>query len=147
MKRILPWRRSQRMVLANTAFGLMHGLASGSARAHGQQAADASKDVPVLDGGAGPCSADFIVTDAKGAPVYDARIRVHIAYRFLGAHRLDLEVSTNSDGKARFKGLPEKIRGGPVYFQASKNTADGTAWFDPVKSCNAQPETIVLKDR
>jgi hypothetical protein len=79
--------------------------------------------------------------------VYDARIRVHIAYRFLGAHRLELEVSTNSDGKARFKGLPKKIRGGPVYFQASKNTADGTALFDPVKSCNAQPETIVLKDR
>jgi hypothetical protein len=49
--------------------------------AHAQQTPDPHQ-VPVMDGEAGPCSIAFTVTDSKGAPVYDARIRVHIAYGF-----------------------------------------------------------------
>ena len=53
--------------------------------------------VPVVDGGIGQCSADFTVTDAEGAPVYAAKIKVHIAYGFMYARKLDLEVGTNAD--------------------------------------------------
>jgi hypothetical protein len=78
----------------------------------------ASKSIPVVDGGIGPCSAEFTVTDAAGAPVYAASIKVHIAYRFMSAHKLDLEVGTNSDGKARFTGLPNRLKRG-LYFETA----------------------------
>src|SRR3981081_865955 len=68
--------------------------------------------VPVIDGSIGPCSADFTVTDAGGVPVYDAKIRVHIAYGFMNTHKLDLEVGTNIDGKASVTGLPDRIKHG-----------------------------------
>src|ERR1700693_1508164 len=70
------------------------------------------KTIPVIDGGIGPCSADFTVTDAAGAPVYDAKVRVHIAYGLMSLHKLDLEVGTNAAGKARFTGLPDKTKQG-----------------------------------
>jgi hypothetical protein len=98
---------------------------------------DASQDpnaVPVIDGAIGPCSADFTITDASGAPVYDAKIKVHIAYRFGGFHKLDLEVGTNSAGKARFTGLPDKIKQG-LFFRASQGDREGSAFDDPAKTC------------
>lgn len=94
------------------------------------------KSVPVIDGGIGPCSADFTITDAAGAPVYDAKIRLHIAYRFLNAHKLDLEVGTNAAGKARFTGLPEKTKQG-LFFHASESGREGSAFDDPAKTCKA----------
>src|SRR5271170_7500408 len=71
-----------------------------------------SKSVPVIDGGIGPCSADFKVIDNAGAPIYAANIQVHIAYGFLSAYKLDLEVGTNASGKARFTGLPARSKHG-----------------------------------
>jgi hypothetical protein len=95
------------------------------------------KSIPVIDGAIGPCSADFTVTDAAGAPVYDAKIRVHIAYRFLNAHKLDLEVGTNAAGKARFTGLPSKTKQG-LFFQASKGDQEASAFDDPAKTCKTE---------
>src|SRR5580698_9752358 len=60
--------------------------------------------VPVIDGSLGPCSVEFTVKTQAGAPVYNSKIRVHVAYGMF--HKLDLEVGTNTDGKARFNGLP-----------------------------------------
>jgi hypothetical protein len=94
------------------------------------------KAVPVLDGGAGPCSADFTITDAAGAPVYAAKIKVHIAYRFGSFHKLDLELSTNADGKARLTGLPNRVKRG-LTFQASEGDRTGEASVDPATTCNA----------
>src|SRR6267154_2630953 len=91
------------------------------------------KSVPVIDGAIGACSADFTITDAAGAPVYAASIRVHIAYGFLNAHKLDLEVGTNADGKARFIGLPEKLKQGLI-FQASEGKREGSAFDDTGKT-------------
>jgi hypothetical protein len=99
----------------------------------------------VIDGGIGPCSADFTVTDATGAPVYDAKIRVHIAYRFMNAHKLDLEVGTNAAGKARFTGLPEKTRQGLV-FHVSEGSREGSVFDDPAKACKAT-FTIALEKK
>jgi hypothetical protein len=118
-------------------------LANGLMAADGQQTPD-PHEVPVMDGEAGPCSVGFTVTDVKGAPVYDARIRVHIAYGFAGVRRLDLEAATNVDGKTQFKGLPEKVKGGILMFRASQGKRDGSATYDPAKSCSGQQSSIVL---
>jgi len=104
------------------------------------------KAVPVLDGAAGPCSADFTITDAAGAPVYAAKINVHIAYRFGGFHKLDLELSTNADGKARFTGLPDRVKRGGLVFHASEGDRTGEAFDDPANTCKGQ-FTITLQKK
>jgi hypothetical protein len=102
-----------------------------------------AKSVPVIDGGVGPCSADFTVTESSGAPVYDAKIRVHIAYRFMSLHKLDLEVGTNADGKARFTGLPDRIKHG-LYFHTTQGDRSVETFDDPANTCKAQ-FTVVLE--
>jgi hypothetical protein len=100
------------------------------------------KKIPIVDGGVGKCSVDFTVTDADHAPVYDAKISVHIAYGFMRARKLDLQVGTNSDGKARFEGLPAKVRE-PLTFVAAKQELVGTATYDPAVECNAKHEIVL----
>jgi hypothetical protein len=123
--------------------GAIFVLTVGLAPVHSQQTPDPHQ-VPVMDGEAGPCSVAFTVTDAKGAPVYDARIRVHIAYGFAGVKRLDLEAATNVDGKTQIKGLPEKVKGGILTFRATQGKREGTATYDPAKNCSGQQSSIVL---
>ena len=118
-------------------------LLIGSVLALAQQSPDPHQ-VPVMDGEAGPCSIAFTVTDAKGGPVYDARIKVHIAYGFAGVRRLDLEAATNIDGKTQFKGLPEKVKGGTLTFHAAQGKQEGSATYDPAKNCSGQQSSIVL---
>jgi hypothetical protein len=101
------------------------------------------KSVPVVDGGIGACSADFTVTDAAGAPVYAAKIKVHIAYGFMYARKLDLEVGTNVDGKARFSGFPDRVKHG-LFFEASEGDRTAEAFDDPATTCKAQ-FTVVLR--
>lgn len=110
-----------------------------------QQAPDPHQ-VPVMDGDAGPCSVSFTVTDENGSPVYDARIRVHIAYGFGGFHRLDLEAATNIDGKTQIKGLPQKVKGELLYFHAVRGKLEGDAVYDPQKNCTGQNITIPLTE-
>ena len=131
-----------RIVLGGlTALALMTDPVS----AQGRQTPDPHQ-VPVMDGEAGPCSVGFTVTDGKGAPVYDARIKVHIAYGFAGVRRLDLEAATNVDGKTQFKGLPEKVKGGILTFRAAQSKREGSATYDPAKNCNGQQSSIVLSE-
>jgi hypothetical protein len=103
------------------------------------------KSIPVVDGAAGSCSADFTITDSAGAPVYAAKIQVHIAYRFLSLHKLDLEVGTNADGKARFTGLPSRTKSG-LFFHASAGDREGSVFDDPANTCQAQ-FTIALQKK
>jgi hypothetical protein len=77
--------------------------------AFAQTATPAAPDphaIPVIDGGIGPCSADFTITDSAGAPVYAAKVKVHIAYGFLSARKLDLEAGTNADGRLALSAFP-----------------------------------------
>ena len=134
--------RSGRLLLA---FAAPLVLVAGFTAAFGQQAPDPHQ-VPVMDGEAGPCSVAFTVTDDKGAPVYDARIRVHIEYGFAGVRRLDLEAATNVDGKTQFKGLPEKVKGKILNFLASQSKRQGSATYDPEKNCNGTSSSIVVKE-
>jgi hypothetical protein len=103
------------------------------------------KSIPVVDGAIGSCSADFTVTDAAGSPVYAADIRVHIAYGFASLHKLDLEVGTNADGKARFIGLPDNSKQG-LFFRASEGDREASFFDDPSKTCKAG-FTLVLRKK
>jgi hypothetical protein len=103
------------------------------------------KQVPVIDGGIGDCSADFTVNDAAGAPVYAAKIKVHIAYGFMYARKLDLEVGTNVDGKARFTGIPDRVKHG-LFFEASEGDRTASAFDDPATTCKAQ-FTLALRKK
>ena len=73
----------------------------------------------MIDARLGSCAADFTVTDASGAPVYAATVHVRIRYGFMSVKRMDLEVGTNSDGKARVEGLPEKAK--PLVYDVTKD--------------------------
>jgi len=95
------------------------------------------RSIPVIDGALGPCTADFTVTGTDNKPIYLAKIKVHIAYGFMNARKLDLEVSTNVDGKARFTGLPDRIKRG-LFFEASEGERAGNAFDDPSTTCKAQ---------
>jgi len=80
-------------------------LASSQAPAPG-----APPEIPVLNARLGGCSAEFLVKDAVGLPVYLALVHVNVRYGPLNVKRMDIEVGTNSDGKAQIKGLPDKAK-------------------------------------
>ncbi len=98
-----------------------------------------------VDAGLGPCTADFVVTDEAGTPVYAAHVRVHIAYGFMNLHKFDLDAGTNAAGKARFVGLPQNSKQG-FFFHASEGEREGSAFDNPSNTCKAQ-FTIVLRKR
>jgi hypothetical protein len=100
--------------------------------------------VPVVHAGIGSCSVQFTARDGSGSPLYDAKIKVHISYGFLGVHKMDLEVGTNIDGKARFDGLPNKTKQA-LEFKASKGEKEGIAFFDPVKNCKTEHSIVLMK--
>jgi len=106
-----------------------------------------SDDIPVTDGTSGPCSIEFSVTDADGKPVYAARIDVHLAYGAFGAHKLDMGVYTNAQGKARFTGIPAKVRKPPVEFSARKDDLVGVATMDPATECQAKHDIVMDKKK
>ena len=97
----------------------------------------------VMDGGAGPCSAEFTVTTQDGKPAFAALINVHMAYGFGGFRKLDLGVYTNHDGKAKFTGLPAKVKNPPIEFRATKDNLAGIATVDPASECQAKHDIIL----
>ena len=101
-------------------------------------------DVPSIDGNLGPCSIEFTANDAANAPIYNAKIRVHIATGVLGIKKTDLEVGTNVDGKAKFTGLPDKTKF-PLEFYAQQGDLTATFTYTPAKGCKPQQESITLK--
>jgi hypothetical protein len=117
--------------------------------AQAQQPAPSPKpdDIPVTDGTSGPCSIEFSVTDSDGKPVYAARIDVHLAYGAFGAHKLDMGVYTNAQGKAKFTGIPIKVRKPPVEFNAKKDDLVGMATMDPLTECQAKHDIVMDKKK
>jgi hypothetical protein len=99
--------------------------------------------VTEIDAGLGPCTADFTINDSSGSPIYNAKIRLHIAYGKFNFHKLDLEAGTNSAGKARFIGLPDKNNKEGLFFRASAG-AHGTSVFDnPAQTCKKDFTLVV----
>jgi len=129
------------------AFGQASSQQASSQQSPAKNAAPQNPDphsTPTLDGGVGPCTADFTINDKAGAPVYNAMISVHIAYGTWSIRKLDLQVNTNVDGKARFTGLPDRIKHG-IIFHASEGNRIGEAFDDPANTCKAQ-FTIALHE-
>lgn len=139
-------KRALYVILACTF--LMIGMTLALA-AQSQQPAPSPKsdDIPVTDGTSGPCSIEFSVTDSDGKPVYAARIDVHLAYGAFGAHKLDMGVYTNAQGKAKFVGIPIKVRKPPVEFNAKKDDLVGVATMDPATECQAKHDIVMDKKK
>ncbi len=102
-----------------------------------------AQPIPSVDGGLGPCSVEFTTKDGDGNIIGGSTLRLHLAYGFAGVRRLDLEVTANADGKAKFTGLPDNLKKG-LFFRGFKDDREGTAFYDPKKNCNAQ-HTMVLE--
>ena len=105
--------------------------------------AQPAQKVPVMDGGAGPCSVEFTVLNGDGKPVYAATVTVHISYGFGGIRRLDLEAGTNADGKVKFTGLPSRVHRPPLEFHATKDQMTGMATDDPASECQAKHDIVM----
>jgi hypothetical protein len=119
----------------------------GSQEASSQQtstAAPQQQQIPVIDGGLGPCSVDITVKRPGGKVVDAAKVTVHIAYGFLNVRRLDLEVPTNNQGKARITGLPNNLKHG-LLLHGYKDNLLGTAFVDPSKNCEARHEMVLVQ--
>lgn len=99
-----------------------------------------------MDGGAGPCSLELIVT-ADTKPVAAANVKVHIAYGFAGVRKLDLEAYTNNEGKLRFTGLPSRVKRPPLEFRGTKDKLAGIAVYDPESECDAKHELTLVRQR
>ena len=104
-------------------------------------------DIPVTDAQSGPCSVEFTVTGTDARPVYAARIEYHTAYGFMGTHKLDMTVYTNAQGKARFAGIPAKVRRPPIEFRAAKDDLIGLATMDPATECQAKHDIVMDKKK
>ena len=94
-----------------------------------------SPEVPVLKANlGGDCSADFVVRQ-DGQPVYNATIHVRVRYGAFSLKRSDLEIGTNSDGKARIEGLPAKAK--PLAYDIHKDEKKAAAEQDVTNMCHA----------
>jgi hypothetical protein len=135
-----------RMLIRMRAGGLggllLASIAVFASRSFSAPQTPASSDIPVVKGGAGACTADFVVTDPSGKGIYDAKIRLQLKYGFGGFHRLDATVGTNVDGKARFEGLPEQIRK-DADFTVSRGDQTKTLPYDPQADCHPKHEVTL----
>lgn len=95
-------------------------------------------EIAVLKAGLGACSAEFTVKDSDGKPVYAATIHVRVRYGAMGIKRSDLEVGTNSEGKARIEGLPDKAR--PLVYDIQKASRKGAVEQNLKDTCEGNYE-------
>jgi hypothetical protein len=95
-----------------------------------------SPEVPVVDAGLGSCRADFLVKDAADKPIFNAKISLTIKYGFLSKRKSEVEIGTNSDGKARVTGLPNLPKR-PLDFSIKSGDVSTTVADDPSTNCNA----------
>jgi hypothetical protein len=113
---------------------ILIGTASFCAR--NARAAD-QPDVPTVNADIGSCRADFTVKDGSGKPVYNAKINITIKYGFMNLHKAQLEAPTNTNGQARFTGLPNFSKK-PLNFVISSGTVSKSVSDDPTTNCSAK---------
>lgn len=107
-----------------------------NAKAQNSQTAQSPQEIPKIDGGVGACRADFTIRDGANKPIYNAQITVQLKYGFMNLRKTDLQVGTNSDGKARITGLPNFPKK-PLAFHIKSGTVSKTVTDDPETNCNA----------
>ncbi|HEX8837034.1 MAG TPA: hypothetical protein VF748_08865 [Candidatus Acidoferrum sp.] len=101
-----------------------------------------SPQIPVVDGGLGSCRADFTVKDGSDKPIYNAKIHVLIKYGFFSKRKTELEVGTDSNGKASVTGLPNMPKK-PLEFTIKSGTISKNISEDPSDNCNAKFEVTL----
>jgi len=99
-------------------------------------------EVPVVDAHLGSCSADFTVRDGENKAIYGAKITVLVRYGMMGFRKMELQVGTNSEGKARVDGLPERARQ-PLEFAVSHGGLSKTVKADTAAKCIATFEVTL----
>ncbi len=129
-----PDVRPSRSRVARIAFWMLATLFLSAAGA--RSVAGNPVDVPTINGGMGPCTAEFTVVDASNKPVYDAKVHLKVKYGFMSKRDTDLEVGTNSDGRARMEGLPEKLKKPPLEFTIRSGDATKSVTSDPAADCH-----------
>ncbi len=100
------------------------------------QAAQNEPEVPTVNADIGSCRADFTVKDGNGKPLYNAKIDITIKYGFMNMRKTQLEAPTNTNGQARFTGLPNFAKK-PLEFVITSGTVSKTQTDDPAATCNA----------
>lgn len=98
--------------------------------------------VPKIDGSVGACTANFTVRDGQNKPIYNAQISVQLRYGFMNLGKTDLQVSTDSDGKADFIGLPNFPKK-PLAFHIKSGTVSKTVTDDPNTNCVATYDVVL----
>ncbi|MGC1106070.1 MAG: hypothetical protein WA876_05995 [Candidatus Acidiferrales bacterium] len=98
--------------------------------------------VPKIDGGVGACTANFTVRDGTNKPIYNAEISVQLRYGFMNMRKTDLQVSTDSNGKANFTGLPNFPKK-PLDFHIKSGTVSKTVTDDPSNACAATFDVVL----
>jgi len=101
-----------------------------------QSVAGNPADVPSISAGVGPCTADFTVVDSSNKPVFDAKVHVKFKYGFMSKRDTDLEVGTNSDGKAHVEGRPSKLKKPPLEYTIQSAGLTQTVTNDPAADCH-----------
>jgi hypothetical protein len=96
----------------------------------------AAAEVPQLSADAGPCWVEFTVSDAANKPVYLAKINTVVRYGFMSKRKTDLELSTDSNGKGKFTGLPHDVKK-PLTFAITYQDQVKTVTHDPATNCHA----------
>ena len=102
----------------------------------------ATPQVPKIDGGVGACTANFTVHDGAGKPLYNAQISVQLRYGFMNMRKTDLQVGTDSNGKANFTGLPNFPKK-PLEFHIKSGTVSKTVIDDPESNCVATFDEVL----
>ena len=136
MKRIMWF-----VVLACGMMAAQTEAAPAEKKAEATKAPDATA-MAVLDGGIGPCSAEFHVTDGKSKPVYNAQVHTLIKYGAFGIRKLDLQGSTNFEGKLKFTGLPD-VNKRPIFFDITQGSKTAQRTFEPGTNCHPVFEVIL----
>ena len=109
-------------------------------------ASQQSTPVPQVNANLGPCTVDFTVSQKANQPLFNAEISVKIAYGFMGMKKMDLKVGTNSEGRARFVGLPEKVHRPPLEFVVRAKGMTKTVNYWPSVKCQAR-YSVEMEDR
>ncbi len=99
---------------------------------------------PQLSADAGPCWVEFTVTDAAKKPAYAAKIHTIVRYGFMSKRKTELDLSTDSNGKGKFTGLPEQVKK-PVEFTITYEGKIKTVKHDPGTNCHQSMEVQIGK--
>jgi hypothetical protein len=131
----LNWHKHLRALIIASTLSILLSVAALTAQ---------EQVVPVVDGQQGQCTADFTVKDKDTNPLYDAKIDITFRHGFFGVRKMSLQVGTNSDGRARVIGLPDKSDK-TFQFMVSHGDLTETVLMHTAEGCQATFE-VVLKN-